>query len=130
MKTNKKFFQVKTLTLTALLMVFGFGLFANGIQGKDESKARKKNRNNTTALSADKIALYKSVEDFYQKNYTDVVNETVTTEKITKVVVYDMAGNILQEQNANTTKIDLAKLPAHAKLLMKENSTHFYIVMN
>lgn len=134
MTNHKKFFNVKEIALTALLMVVGFGLFAAGPQGKDEAKNRKKKKQNITSvaktLSADELALYESVEQFYQENYAKLVNSTEANSPITKVIVYDMAGNVLQEQNAAKKKIDLSVLPAKAKLLMTDNGTQFYLVAN
>ena len=127
MNKQMRLFTGKKLALTVLLMVFGFGLFA-GPKGKNPKHVQKK-KGITRTLSADELALYDTMEKFYQENYTAVVDQTVTAEVITKVVVYDLAGNLLQEQGADLKKIDLRKLPQGAKLLMKEGSIHYYIVM-
>ena len=127
MKTRKSLFTTKKIALTTLLMAFGFGLFAS--PGKGDQKLKKNKRETTRTLSADESALYENVEAFYHKNYTKVVDETVNEEIVSKVVVYDMAGTVLQEQAAKVTKIDLAKLPANAKILMQENGVHYYIVL-
>jgi len=122
MKTQSNFFTKKTFILTALLMVFGFGLFASPGGGDKAKKAPK-------TLSADEMALYQSVEAFYQKNYQSIVDQTIEKEQITKVMVYDLLGNVLQTQDSSVKAINLDKLPAKAKLLMKENGIHYYIVM-
>ena len=93
MKTRSNFFTKKTILFTALLMVFGFGLFATPGKGDKGNKSKKEV---TSTLSADELALYENVEAFYQKNYKKVLNETVKDEQIAKVMVYDMAGNLLQ----------------------------------
>jgi len=125
MKTSKTFLPGKTLALTALLMVFSFGLFA--APGKGKKDVKKEKNDITRTLSVDEAALYDSVEDFYQENYTNTIQKTVKIETVSKVIVYDMAGNVLQEQSAEA--INLAKLPTNAKLLMKENGVHYYVVL-
>lgn len=132
MNSHKKFFNVNKIALTAILMAFGFGLFATGPEGKGATKVRKKKRFDVTGvkrtLSADESTLYKSVEEFYQKNYASIADDTETSDHITKVLVYDLTGNVLQEQDGSKKKVDLTKLPAHAKLLMTDNGTQYYLV--
>ncbi|MGB0521377.1 MAG: hypothetical protein ACPGJS_00385 [Flammeovirgaceae bacterium] len=133
MENQSKFLSTKKIAITALLMTFGFGLFATGPEGKNATKERKKERVSVAevikTLSADEAILYKSVDEFYQKNYVQVADHVAANEQVAKVIVYDLAGNVLQEQDGKKGEIDLSKLPAHAKLLMTENGTQFYLVM-
>lgn len=127
METQMTSFNIKKLALTALLMILGIGLFAN--PGGKNPKVIKKKKETKRTLSANELALYENVEEFYQIEYTSRIQKTIKAEVITKVIVYDMAGNVLQEQDASKQEIDLFHLPKGAKLLMKEGSIHYYVVL-
>ena len=132
MKTQPGKFNPTKIALTAMIMFFSFGLFAKG-GGKNDTKIQKQNHLNVAelkkSLGADEAALYDQVSTFNEANYREDFSLEPESDKIDKIIVYDLSGNVLHSQTVLKSKLDLSKLPSNAKLLMKKDGTHYYLVM-
>lgn len=94
-----------------------------GGKGHKEQKTTKK-------LTKNELSLLQKLEKEHQIDIADInVDEVISTTNYKKVLVYDMAGNLLQEQDATKTTIDLTLLPKGAKILMVDNDLAIYMVL-
>ncbi|MGB0521952.1 MAG: hypothetical protein ACPGJS_03280 [Flammeovirgaceae bacterium] len=95
------------------------------LKGKGTQEKTKR-----TALTADELALFKLLEKEHQAEQLEIAKISDTeTINYKKVLVYDMAGTLLQEQDSQKAAIDLLKLPKGAKLLTVDDDLAIYIVL-
>lgn len=104
-----------------------FGAKAANLDYKGGGKKSQKKA--TMQFSADKIALFTQLEKEYQAELKTAKKEISESPNYKKVLVYDMAGNLLQEQDSQKATIDLDKLPKGAKLLTVDDDLAIYVVL-
>jgi hypothetical protein len=107
-------------TLAILIGIFSTSFANNGGHEGDSAKAKSPEK----TLTVDEQALLDQLNAELEISFDDML-QALEEAPVTKVVVYDMAGNILQEQSEN---ISLDKLPKGANLLMTEGQTQYYLV--
>lgn len=93
-----------------------------------QGKGAKKQKT-TKTLTTDELALFEKLEKEHQLELETIKTTEVETTNYQKVLVYDMVGNLLQEQDSQKANIDLSKLPKQAKLLTVDNDLAIYIVL-
>ena len=89
----------------------------------------KKEQKKTMRLSADELALFEKLEKEHQEELKTAEKYVEGAINYKKVIVYDMAGNVLHEQDSQKMTIDLFKLPKGAKLLTVDEDLAIYIVL-
>ena len=89
--------------------------------GKDKKTVKK--------LTTDEFSLLQKLEKEHRLELKTIKTEELETTDYKKVLVYDMAGNLLQEQDSQKATINLSKLPKNAKLLTVDNDLAIYVVL-
>jgi hypothetical protein len=110
------------ITLALLIGIFATAFAENGDPKKKDAEATPVEKNQT--LTADEQVLLTELEAELEISLEQML-EDLTPAPITKVVVYDLSGKVLQEQAG---KINLDQLPKGANLLMTEGQTQYYLV--
>ena len=117
------------IALVCILLAISNTAFGHGTTGKPVKGEGKQNQKKEIKLTTDELALL----DMLQKEEKAELKATKTTESFNsqyhKVLVYDMGGNLLQEQDGTKTTIDLDKLPKGAKLLSENDGLAIYLVL-
>lgn len=106
---------------------FGAKTTKTQLKGKGQKEQKKKK---TMRLSADEQILFEKLTKENQQELkiaNDDMPELATNYK--KILVYNMAGDLLQEQDTKKAAIDLTKLPKGAKLLTIEDDLAIYLVL-
>lgn len=103
---------------------FGAPKTTKTLKGKGKKEQKK-----TMRLSADELALFEKLEKEHQEELKIAEKDVEGVVSYKKVIVYDMAGNVLHEQDSAKTTIDLFKLPKGAKLLTVDRDLAIYIVL-
>ena len=88
-----------------------------------------KEQKTTKKLTKSELALFQKLNKEHALELTTIKINNITLSSDKKVLVYDMAGNLLQEQDATKTTIDLNKLPKGAKILTVDNDLAIYVVL-
>ncbi|MGB0525488.1 MAG: hypothetical protein ACPGJS_21105 [Flammeovirgaceae bacterium] len=91
-------------------------------KGKKGQKAAK-------ALSVDELTLLQNLEKEHEKELEMLKAEELENTRYTKLVVYDLEGNLLHKQDSKNAAIDYKQLPASAKLLITVDELAIYLVM-
>ena len=111
------------LAIVTVLVTLSSSVYANGIPEKSNAKENKQ----AATLTLEELALETELNEEFEISIDEVV-ESVLTENIETVKVYNVAGELLQEQNLETG-IDFNNLPEGAELLMTSGAEQYYIVM-
>ena len=111
------------ITIVIVLLTLSTSVFAKGNPEKSKLKAEKK----VVALTTEELALETELNEEFEISIDEIV-ESVLSENIETVKVYNAAGDLVQEQNLETG-IDLSNVPAGAELLMTSGTEQYYIIM-
>ena len=113
------------ITIVTVLLTISTSVYAKGNPEKSKLKAEKK----VVALSAEELALETELNEEFEISIDEVVESVLAeTTNIETVKVYNVAGELVQEQNLETG-IDINNLPEGAELLMTSGAEQYYIVM-
>ena len=106
------------LTIVFLIGLIGTTFANNGTNKRDSTKTNQKE------LTQDQKELLNQLEEelTVEIDIQNLVSELEVT--ISKVVVYDMEGNVIHEQSGT---VDFNKLPKNANSLMTEGTTKYYL---
>lgn len=102
-----------------VLFAFVLGLTSTVFAHNEGEKAEKPTRK----LSVEEKALKDKLTSELEVSLEDILGTTNT--EITKVIVYDTNGEVIQIQSND---INLEHLPKGSSLLMKEGGTQYYIL--
>lgn len=116
-------------TLAGIFLVLSNSVFAEPISKIDGKGEGNKKQKTTKSLTTDELALFEKLEKEHQQELKSIKTTAFETTNYKRVLVYDMAGNLLQEQDGQKAKIDLNKLPKKAKLLTVSDDLAIYIVL-
>ena len=111
------------LAIVTVLVTLSASANTNGIPEKSNTKETKQ----AAVLTVEELALEMELNEEFEISIDEVV-ESVLAENIETVKVYNVAGELVQEQNLETG-IDTDNLPAGAELLMTSGTEQYYIVM-
>ena len=111
------------LAIVTVLVTLSSSVYANGIPEKSNAKETKQ----AAALTMEELALETELNAEFEISIDEVV-ESVLAENIETVKVYNVAGELVQEQNLESG-IDLDALPKGAEFLMTSGTEQYYIVM-
>ena len=89
----------------------------------------KGHKETTKKLTTNELALFQKLEKEHQIELAAIKIDELETTDYKKILVYDMAGNLLQEQDSQKATINLNKLPKGAKLLTIDNDLAIYLVL-
>jgi len=111
----------KSIIFIALIIGLSTLVFANNNNETDKKKTEE-----SKELTVEQAQLLTELEA-QEANENLNVDQILAglTEQVERVLVYDLEGNLLVEQNE---EINLEALRQGADLLMKEGTTQFYIV--
>jgi hypothetical protein len=125
MKTSK---IVVASILSVLLVGSSFiSSFATDNPKKDSLKKEEKKQETKATYSQEEVKFIAEMDSYYAKKYSNPLN--VVQSKVEKVIVVNLAGNVVQELSVTDHQEHESKLPAGAEKLMVKGNTAYYIVL-
>jgi len=118
--------KVLAIIASLILVMSNTAFAAPGGDGNGEGKGKGKK---VKTLSADELALFQTLENEHKLELATLNIDALETVTYKKVLVYDITGKLLQEQDGQKTLVNLNKLPKNAKLLLVDNQMAIYVVM-
>ena len=115
----------KSIITLFVTIAIAFTSFAGGTE--TETKKGDETKKTTAVLSAEELALEAELAEELDITIDEVIADLTST--VENIYVYDVAGNLLAEQNVETG-IDTETLPENAELLMTDGTSQYYIVSN
>ena len=117
------------IAIVCIILAISNTAFAAPTTKTDGGGKGHKEQTSTKKLTANELALFQKLEKEQKTELAAIKIDELETADYKKILVYDMAGNLLQEQNSQKATINLSKLPKGAKLLTVDNDLAIYLVL-